>query len=108
MTIYAKLHVEPVDFSNPVHFLYIPVTTAAVYLPVDMNGMVEKDKIGHVLNFKPFNRLVIIKMRPQVFNFRVMNDDSFVTKHAGLERRYPCPLRVDCPIVAHETANAFH
>ena len=107
MAVDAKLHIEIVNLCYPVHFLYITMTMAAVYLPVDMNRVVEKNKIRHVLYFQPFHRLVFIIMSPQVFNLRVMNNDFFMAKHTCLKWRYPSPLRVDSSVMAHETAYSF-
>jgi hypothetical protein len=107
VTIDAEMHVESVYLCYPVHFLYVSVAMAAVDLPVDMNRVVEKNKIRHILDLKPFHRFVLIKMRSQVFNLRMMNNDSFMAKHAGLKGRNAGSFSVNCLIVAHKTAYSF-
>jgi hypothetical protein len=88
VTIDTELHVKTINFRDPVHFLYIPMTTTAIDLPVDMNGMIKKNKVGHVLNFQPIDRPVFIEVGPEIFYFRMVNDDPFMAKHACLKRRY--------------------
>lgn len=88
MTIDTKTHVKTIDLRNPVHFLDIAVTMAAVYLPVDMNRMIEENKVGHILDLQPLDRPVFIEVCPEIFYFGMVNDDSLMAKHACLKRWY--------------------
>jgi hypothetical protein len=107
MTINAKMHIETVNPCHPVHFLNIPVTMAAIYLPVNVYRVVEKHKVRHILYFLPFNWFILSKMQTQMLNFRMVNNYSLMTQHTGLKRRYSRSCCLYGSIVAHKAADSF-
>jgi hypothetical protein len=78
VAVNTKVHVEAVHLGYPVHCLNIPMASAAVDLPVDMNRVIKKNKIGYILNLNPFDMLIFIEVRCQVLNFWMMNNDPLV------------------------------
>jgi hypothetical protein len=64
MTVDAKTHIELIYLLDPVHLLHIPMTTAAIDLSVNMNGMVKEYEIGNIPDLNPFNRLACGEMCP--------------------------------------------
>jgi hypothetical protein len=104
MAPYTKSHIEVIDSVNPVHSFYISMTPAAVYLPVQMHGMIEIDEVRNILDLYPKNRFILIVCSTEFFYFRMMDNDPSMTKHTGLQGRDSCTCCFYGAVVTEKTA----
>jgi hypothetical protein len=85
------------------HFLHGSVTIFAYHSRVDMPIMIEAYKIGEVIDLYPLDRASLLPELGQLFHFRLVSSDEFVTTHAYFYGRYSshrCFIRIHVTVQA--------
>ena len=88
MTFQAPLHLKRRDLHRKRHQVYAAMTGRAANALVDMNAVIEIDKVGQVMDPRPLNRLSRSIALAHRLKERAVGKNLRVTIHAGLGRRY--------------------
>ena len=58
MAIQAPLHQQRIGLKHQRHLVDLPMARRAAHALIDMNAVIEIDKIGQAMNFDPLNRFI--------------------------------------------------
>jgi len=87
VTFHAPLHVERVYLEHQRHFVDAPMARRAADALIYMNAVVEIDKIGQVVDARPFERFAGLKAGPDRLEHFRIRPELRMTGHASLGGR---------------------
>ena len=86
MAIQTPFHMKRFRFVGERHLIDSPVTRFASHSLVNVNAVIEVDKVWNVVYSNPQNRVVLSKARSNWFQGRTGRPDLFVAIHANFGR----------------------
>ena len=88
MAIETPFHIKRVRFPCEWHFVQLPVTRGATDAVIDMNAMVEKNKIRRLIDTVPFQPLAIRQTFAHRREHRRILPDLGMAGHTSFSRRH--------------------
>lgn len=88
MTIETPPHAQALVVRDDLHLVHMTVAAHASHATLHMNGVIEEDIVGHLMNSNPRNRFAALEACLDRRDLGAIGLDRLVTAHAGLGGRY--------------------